>query len=55
MHSPRLDQYFITNCNQTDLNDSLDNLDGLIDPSCLEAFKNYRNSILWTIENWSQI
>jgi hypothetical protein len=27
----------------------------LIDPSCLEAFKNYRNSILWTIENWSQI
>ena len=55
MNSPKLDQCFETNCNQTNLNDSLDNLEGLIDPSCLEAFINYRNSILWTIENWSQI
>ncbi len=55
MHSSKLEQYFTTDCNKTNLKDSLEGMLCLIDPKYAQDFENYRNSILNTLENWSQI
>lgn len=55
MNSPKLNQCFETKCNQTYIENSLASILCSIDPKYALEFENYRNSILWTIESWSQI
>ncbi len=55
MYSQNLNKYFETKCDPDNFKSRLESIFCSIDPKYLPDFENYRNSILNTLKNWSQI